>query len=64
MGHKYVLKLLFCEKSSQNSNNQQPLKLRKNKHSLESLEFLKVFDACVTKFKDSQILLNKIGHKV
>jgi hypothetical protein len=28
MGHRYALKLLICEKS-QNSNNQQPLKLKK-----------------------------------
>jgi hypothetical protein len=28
----------------------------------ESLEFLKFFDACLTSFKNNQILLNKISH--
>jgi hypothetical protein len=28
---------------------------------LESLEFSKFFDVCLTKFKNNQILLNKIG---
>jgi hypothetical protein len=30
---------------------------------LEALEFYKNFDACLTKFKNNQILLHKISHK-
>jgi hypothetical protein len=30
---------------------------------LESVEFQKLFDACLTKFENDQILLNKISHR-
>jgi hypothetical protein len=30
---------------------------------LELLEFQKLFDACLTKFENGQILLNKISHR-
>ena len=30
---------------------------------LESLEFKKCFDVCLTKFKSNQILLNEISHR-
>jgi hypothetical protein len=30
---------------------------------LESLEFYKFFDVCLTKFENYQILLNKISHR-
>jgi hypothetical protein len=30
---------------------------------LESLEFLKIFDVCLTNFKSNQILLNTISHR-
>jgi hypothetical protein len=30
---------------------------------LESLEFYQFFDACLTKFKTYQILLNKLNHR-
>ncbi len=31
---------------------------------LESIEFKKFFDVCLTNFKDNQILRNKISHRV
>jgi hypothetical protein len=31
---------------------------------LESLDFLEFFDVRLTKFKNSQILLNKISHRI
>jgi hypothetical protein len=30
---------------------------------LESLESYKIFDVCLTKFKNNQILINKISHR-
>ncbi len=43
---------------------QQSLKLEKKISTyLESLELLKFFDVCWTKFKNYQILLNKISHR-
>jgi hypothetical protein len=56
MGPSYVLLLLFIEKS-QNCEAREKISTY-----LESLEFYKNFDACLTKFVNYQILLNKINH--
>jgi hypothetical protein len=43
--------------------SQQPLKLQKNKHRFGICRILDIFYACLTKFENYQILLNKISHR-
>jgi len=44
---------------------QQPLKLEKKINTnFEALEFQKFLDVNLTKFENSQILLNKISHSI
>jgi len=64
MGHKYVLEVLFCEKSQKcycvRSNNSTDTGANeKISADLESLEVQKIFDLCWT---NSKILLHKINH--
>jgi hypothetical protein len=59
---------MFCNfylvKNHKISKNSTTAKAReKISTDLESLEFYKFFDACFTKFKKNQILLNKISHR-
>jgi hypothetical protein len=61
MVSKYVLQLLFSEKSQKMLKTQQPQKLEKKNTDLESVEFKKFFDACLTKFKSNYILLKKVA---
>ncbi len=49
-------------KNHKTAKTQQPLKLKKKiSTDLESLEFKKHFDACLTKFKSNKILLIKLA---
>jgi hypothetical protein len=52
---RYVLQLLHSE-TSQTARE-------KISTELESLEFLKFFDECLTKFENNQILFHKISHR-
>ena len=59
---------MFCNfylvKNHNNAKNSTTTKAReKISTDLESLEFEKNFDVCLTKFKNNQILLNKITHR-
>ncbi len=59
---------MFCNfylvKNGKIAKNSTITKAREKISSdLESLEFLKHFDACLTKLKNNQILLHKISHK-
>jgi len=61
---RYVLQLLFSEKSQDCSKTQPPLKLENNINTvLESIEFYNFSDVCLTKFKNNQILLYKISYR-
>ncbi len=64
MGPRYILQLLFSEKSQIWKKTQQPLKLEKAREKIrpdvESLECYECFDVRLSKFKNNQILLNKI----
>jgi hypothetical protein len=62
---RYVLQLVFSEKSHHclKLNNHQMSKSSETVSAdLESLEFYKNFDVCLTKFKNNLIVLNKISH--
>jgi hypothetical protein len=62
-GPRYILKLLFGE-NHKIAKNSTTTKARENISTyLKSLEFLKIFDAYLTKFKHTQILLNNISHR-
>jgi len=59
---------MFCNfylvKNHKIAKNSTTTKAReKNSTDMESLEFKTFFDACLTKFKNNQILLNKISHR-
>jgi len=45
------------------NNTTTSIAREKNKHRFEILRILEIFDACLTKFKNNQILLNKISHR-
>jgi hypothetical protein len=62
------LSALFCNfylvKNYKTAKNSTTTKARgKLSTDLESLEFYNNFDACLTKFKNSQILFNKLSHR-
>jgi hypothetical protein len=60
IGPRYVLQLLLV-KNHKVANNSATTKAREKISTyLESVEFYKFFDACLTKFKSNLILLNKI----
>jgi hypothetical protein len=62
-GPRYILQLLFGENHII-AKNSTITKARENiSTDLESLEFLKIVDACFTKFEHTHILLNKINHR-
>jgi hypothetical protein len=59
---------MFCNfylvKNHKIANNSATIKAREKISAyLESLEFKKNFDACLAKFENYQIILNKISHR-
>ncbi len=65
MGPRDVLQLLFCKNHKVDKITQQPLRLEKKiSTDLESSEFKKIFNVHLTKFKNNQILLNIISHRI
>jgi hypothetical protein len=50
-----ITKLLIAE---------QPPKLKKNKFNIVILRFLECFNACLTKFKNNPIVINKIATNI
>ncbi len=64
MGLGYALHFLFT-KSHKIVKILKTTKAReKIRTYLESLEFLKFFDVCLTKFKNNPIFINKITHSI
>ena len=59
---RYVSQLLFSEKSQNCETLNNHYSEKKITTDFESLEFYKFLGACLTKFKNNQILLNKISH--
>jgi hypothetical protein len=53
----------YVVKNHKIAKNPITAKAREKRTHLESLKFLKYFDACLTKFKNNQILHNKFIHR-
>ncbi len=61
MGSIYALQLLLSENHKIVNNPTTTKAIEKISADFESLEFYKNSDACLTKFKGNQILVNKIS---
>jgi hypothetical protein len=59
---RYVLHFLFSE-TSQNCSQLSNHGIYRKKHRFGILRILAIFDVCTTKFKNNQILLDKICHR-
>ncbi len=62
-GPRYVLQLLFSEKSKKLLTTQKPLNLEKNEHRFEILWILEIFHVRSSKFQNYPILQNRIIHR-
>jgi hypothetical protein len=57
---RYVLQLLFCEKSQYLTTTKDREQMRTD---LESLDFYKFFDVCLNKFNNNPIFKNIISDR-
>jgi hypothetical protein len=58
-----ALHLLYNEKPKNVKNSTTPKARGKNKHRFGIHKILEIFVVCLTKFKNINILLNKISHR-
>ncbi len=63
IGSRYLLQHLFSEKNTKLLIAQQPQKLEKKYAHICNPQNFSNFQVCLTKFKNYQILLNRISHK-
>jgi len=63
MGLRYVSQILLVKNHKIVNNSTTTKAIEKISKDLKSVK-LEVFDVCLTKFKNSQILLNNISHQL